>query len=73
VVFNGSQTVVGYTRELYLRDRRDTAVAEWHTSAMGSLPASLAKVLTPITIPSPVIQGTDDPLVPVDHAKPSQA
>ena len=56
-----------YTRELYLRDARDAAVAERHIAAMGTVPTSLANDLTRVTIPSLVIHGTDDPLVPVDH------
>jgi pimeloyl-ACP methyl ester carboxylesterase len=56
-----------YTRELYVRDARDAAVAERHVAAMRTVPASFASDLTRVATPGLVIHGTEDPLVPVDH------
>jgi pimeloyl-ACP methyl ester carboxylesterase len=40
-----------YTRELYVRDARDAAVADRHIAAMGTVPASFAEDLTRVTTP----------------------
>jgi pimeloyl-ACP methyl ester carboxylesterase len=56
-----------YTKELYFRDARDASVARRHIAALRNVPVSLAKDLTRVTVPSLVIHGTEDPLVPVDH------
>jgi pimeloyl-ACP methyl ester carboxylesterase len=56
-----------YTKELYARDIRDASVAERHIAAMQTVPASFASDLTRVNIPSLVVHGTEDPLVPVDH------
>jgi pimeloyl-ACP methyl ester carboxylesterase len=56
-----------YTRELYIRDARDAAVAERHVAAMRTVPASLAGDLSRVTAPCLVIHGPEDPMVPVDH------
>ncbi len=56
-----------YTRELYVRDIRDAAVAERHVAAMRTVPASFADDLTRVATPALVIHGAEDPLVPLDH------
>jgi pimeloyl-ACP methyl ester carboxylesterase len=61
------ELAIGYTQEIYTRDVRDASVAERHIAAMGTVPASLAEDLKRVIIPSLVIHGTEDPLVPVDH------
>jgi pimeloyl-ACP methyl ester carboxylesterase len=58
-----------YTRELYIRNARDASVAERHTAAMSTVPASLAGDLSRVIAPGLVIHGTEDPLVPVDHGQ----
>jgi pimeloyl-ACP methyl ester carboxylesterase len=56
-----------YTKEIYTRDARDASVAERHIAAMQTVPASLSSDLKRVAVPSLVIHGTEDPLVPVDH------
>jgi pimeloyl-ACP methyl ester carboxylesterase len=58
-----------YTRELYVRDARDAAVAERHVAAMRTVPESLADDLSRVDVPALVIHGTEDPLVPADHGQ----
>ena len=63
------RSATAYTRALYEGDPRNAQVAVHHVHAMSTVPSTLAQSLPQIRLPTLVLHGTEDPLVPIDHGR----